>query len=129
MKAATSVLLKSLLIVFLGFVVSCKYDETIRMTPDPGIPVSFSEDVIPIFNASCNVTGCHNGSGPAPDLRVQNAYDALWDGGYIDTMMPDQSELYLWMLGLRGLPMPVQGSNATYNSTVLGWISQGALNN
>ena len=116
-------------VVLIALMASCKYDDVIPVTPDPGIPVSFSEDVIPIFNASCNVSGCHNGSGPAPNLLPAAAYDALWDGGYIDTIAPDNSELYLWMSGLRGLPMPIQGSNATYNATVLSWITQGALDN
>jgi hypothetical protein len=110
-------------------VLSCKYDEMLPYEPDPTIPVYFSADIIPIFNASCNGSGCHNGSGPAPDLRAESAYDALWDGGYIDVVDPPNSELYLWMRGERGFPMPLTGSNATYNSTVLSWIEQGALNN
>ena len=108
---------------------ACKYDEVLAPEPDPGIVVSFSEDILPIFNASCNSAGCHNGAGHAPDLRASVAYDELWEGVYIDTLLPDQSELYQWMSGLRGLPMPVEGTNATYNATVLQWIEQGALNN
>lgn len=110
-------------------ILSCKYDEVLPPEPDPGEIISFSEDVIPIFNASCNTSGCHNGSGINPDLRPANAYDALTLQGYIDTDFPENSELYLWMNGARAFPMPLTGTNATYVSTVLQWIEQGALNN
>ncbi len=108
---------------------ACKYDDVLPVEPDPGIQISFSQDIIPIFEASCNVAGCHNGSGPNPDLRSSAAYNALWNGGFIDTLTPPNSELYLWMNGSKGLPMPIQGVNQTYVSTVLLWIEQGAKNN
>lgn len=117
------------LIFFLGTMISCKYDEVLPVEPDPGELISFAEDVIPIFNASCNAAGCHNATGVSPDLSPANAYGSLWSGAYLDTMIPEDSELYLWMSGARGIPMPVEGSNATYNLTVLQWIRQGALNN
>lgn len=111
------------------FAASCKYDEMLPYVPDTTIPVSFNDEVVPIFNASCNLAGCHNGSGPPPDLRPATAYDALWDGGYINTGDPAASELYRWMNGEYALPMPIFGVNPTYNATVLTWIQQGAQNN
>jgi hypothetical protein len=108
---------------------SCKYDEALAPEPDPGIEISFANDIIPIFNASCNSSGCHNGAGPSPDLREAVAYESLFSGTLIDTLQPDHSELYLWMSGQRGLPMPIEGVNAGYVATVLQWIEQGALNN
>ncbi len=96
---------------------------------DTTVKVSFSMEVVPIFNESCNSGTCHSAGGIAPDLTAANAYDALWDGNYIDTIAPEQSELLQWMLGNRRLPMPLSGPNATYNETVLNWIAQGAQNN
>ncbi|HLF63200.1 MAG TPA: hypothetical protein VI603_05595 [Saprospiraceae bacterium] len=121
----------SILICFglIVFVISCKYDEVLPVEPDPGVQISFNNDIIPIFNSSCNLSSCHNGSGPSPDLRPGTAYDALWNGSYIDTLVPENSELYLWLSGARGIPMPVEGVNAGYVSTVLQWIDQGALDN
>jgi hypothetical protein len=117
-------------VFFVGVLIaSCKYDEVLPVEPNPGVVVSFSDDVVAIFNATCNVSGCHNGSGPDPDLRPTVAYEVLWNGSYIDTLTPENSELYLWMTGTRGLPMPLEGVNATYASTVLQWIEQGALDN
>lgn len=106
---------------------SCKYDEV--LPPEVAAGVSFNADIIPIFNANCNSAGCHNASGHIPILTEEAAYEALWSGGYIDTIAPDQSELYQWMIGARGLPMPPQGTIATDNATVLQWITEGAQNN
>ena len=106
---------------------SCTYDEVLPYEPDPTVEVFFTQDIVPIFNSSCNGAGCHNGS-VAPDLRPENAYDALWTGGFINVEIPEESELYLWMTEVKG-PMPPLGTNATNNATVLQWIEQGALDN
>lgn len=108
---------------------SCYYDQVIEINEPIDVgQVSFAGDIIPIFNESCNVSGCHNGS-VAPNLLPANAYTALINGGYINTANPESSELYQWMNGEKSLPMPLSGSNATYNAKVLAWIQQGALNN
>ena len=106
---------------------SCTYDKVLPYEPDPGVEVFFSQDIIPIFNDNCTSAGCHNGT-VAPDLRPENAYDALWTGGYINVEVPEESELYLWMTDVKG-PMPPLGANATNNAMVLQWIEQGALDN
>jgi hypothetical protein len=111
-----------------GFVMSCTYDEVLPFAPNPGDEVLFNEDILPIFQSNCNGAGCHNGSGPSPDLRAAGAYDALWTGGYINVEVPEQSELYLWMTDAKG-PMPPLGANAINNALVLQWIQQGAENN
>lgn len=114
-----------LLILLTAFLSSCYYDEV--LPPEVG-EVSFNEDIIPIFNQACNMSGCHNGT-IAPDLRPANAYTALNSGGYLNRTTPVNSELYLWMRGDGGRsPMP-NPTNAVYNSTVLAWIEQGADNN
>jgi len=116
-----------LLGLIFSLAVSCKYDEVLPFNPDPGVPVLFSQDIIPIFENNCNSSGCHNGT-QAPTLLSAVAYDNLISGGYINTEVPDQSKLYLWMTEALG-PMPPLGTNAPNNATVLEWIKQGALNN
>lgn len=109
---------------------ACTYD--IHLTPDDPIvtgDVSFSTDILPIFNQSCNNAGCHNTGGIPPDLSPANAYTALQNGNYISVSAPESSELYLWMRGEKSAPMPLSGPNANYNATVLAWIKQGAKNN
>lgn len=107
--------------------VSCYYDITLEKVVTE--PVSFSQDILPIFNRSCNSQACHGVGAIPPDLSPANAYNALRTGGYISVQNPVGSELYLWMRGDRALPMPLSGPNATYNATVLAWLEQGALNN
>ncbi len=119
---------KLLVGIIAAFIVGgCYYDTVLE--PEVSGQVSFSGDIIPIFNTSCNSVGCHSTGGVRPDLSPANAYNALINGGYISTSAPESSELYRWMRGERALPMPLSGPNANYNATVLAWIKQGALNN
>jgi len=109
----------------------CYKDKTVLFDTGTEItrPVSFANDIIPLFNKSCNASGCHSSGGIAPDLTVSNAYTSMQNGNYINTQAPENSELYLWMTGKKGTPMPTDGSNKDYNSLVLAWIKQGAQNN
>jgi hypothetical protein len=91
--------------------------------------VSFSDDVIPIFDADCNNAGCHNTGGTAPDLTAANAYNALINGNFVDTDNPVDSEIYQWMIGNRSIPMPLSGPDSEYNAIILKWIEDGAQNN
>lgn len=120
----------SLLVSGFGLMYSCTYDQVLPTGPDISNlgTMSFSDDIKPIFNASCNTSGCHDGS-VSPDLRPDNAFNALTAGNYLNTQMPENSELYQWMIGARALPMPLSGPNTEYNNKVLAWITQGALNN
>jgi hypothetical protein len=106
----------------------CYYLEVVD-DPEPVENVSFSTDIIPIFNGGCNIVGCHNTGGTAPDLSEANAYNSLKNGGYLDLAVPPDSELYQWMAGNRSIPMPLSGPDANNNAKVLKWIEDGAPNN
>jgi hypothetical protein len=107
----------------------CYKDKTVVFDTGEEItrPVSFTADIIPIFNSSCNSSGCHSAGGKSPDLTTSNAYNSLTN--YINTGEPQSSELYLWMSGKKGAPMPLSGVNKEFNALVLAWIKQGANNN
>ena len=111
--------------------IGCYKDKTVLFDTGEEItrPVSFGSDILPIVNSSCNTSGCHSAGGISPDLSAVNAYTSLSNGGYITNSDPKTSELYLWMTGKKGTPMPVSGVNKDYNALVLAWIKQGALNN
>lgn len=113
------------------FFIGCYKDKTVVSDTGEDItrPVSFVSDIIPIFNSSCNLSGCHSPGGKSPDLTSANAYTSLTNGGFVNTGDPQTSELYQWMTGKRGTPMPVSGINKDYNALVLAWIKQGAQNN
>lgn len=116
-----------LMLLFIG----CYKDKTVIVDLEEEIsgPVSFTNDIIPIFNKNCNISGCHSAGGIAPDLSVTNAYNSLSNGGYINLSEPKSSELYLWLSGKKGMPMPTSGVNKDYYSLVLAWIKLGAENN
>lgn len=97
-----------------------EYDEVV--IPDT---VSFSKDVVPLFEASCNTSVCHGG-GKDPDLRPDNAYVSLMTGGYVNVSDPPGSSLYTCLL--TGGSM-VNYSQPGYPDIILGWIEQGALDN
>lgn len=112
-------------------ITGCYKDKTVVFDTGEEITrsVSFSGDIIPIFNSSCNTSGCHSAGGKSPDLTTANAYTALTNGNFLNTADPASSELYNWMTGKRGTPMPVNGTNKDFNALVLAWIKQGAQNN
>lgn len=115
----------------IGLLSGCYKDKTVILDTGEEItrPVSFSNDIIPIFNKSCNNSGCHSAGAKAPDLTAANAYLSLSAGNYMNTSTPQNSELYLWMTGKKGAPMPLSGPDKDYNALVLAWIKQGAQNN
>lgn len=111
--------------------IGCYKDKTVLFDTGEEItrPVSFVSDIVPILNSSCNTSGCHSTGGISPDLSAVNAYTSLSNGGYINSNNPQTSELYLWMTGKKGTPMPTSGINKDYNALVIAWIKQGAQNN
>ena len=112
------------------FLAGCYKDKTV-ITDAPAITrtVSFSQDIIPIFNKSCNISGCHSSGGQTPNLTESNALNSLTIGNYYDKNNPENSLLYLKVSGKKGTPMPVSGVNKEYAALILAWIKQGANNN
>lgn len=91
---------------------------------DTTIVYSYADTIQPIFNKNC--ISCHGGGIP-PDLTAVNSYDALINGGYVETDVAkaDQSLIYTKLL---------TGShdgraNNTEEALILVWIRQGAKNN
>jgi hypothetical protein len=107
----------------------CKYDQVVPEIIEPPAEVTFSGDLLPIFNDGCNVSGCHSPGAVAPDLSPNNAYDALINGGYINLDFPEESELYRWVNGEGSTTMPISGTDPEIVAIVLKWIQDGALNN
>jgi hypothetical protein len=115
-------------ILLAGMAFSCTYD-TLEMKPvETPDTVSFSNDVIPVFETNCAYAGCHNAGGIPPDLTEANAYFELTTFGYIeqDTALAEQSLLYQ--------KIDIGGSMEKYASDndralILKWIKQGAQNN
>jgi hypothetical protein len=107
--------------VIIGLV-SCQY-EFIEIEEVEGT-ISFSEQVIPIFEAKC--TSCHSPTGTMTsiDLSADVAYQTIVNKQYIDLDNPEQSIIYDKAIINHGSVY----SN-TEAQTVLLWIQQGALDN
>ena len=118
---AISLLLAAFALLFTG----CEYD---YVEPDNApivTKVSFSSDIVPIFNSSCNFSGCHSAGAVPPDLTPGGAYESLFANDMVDMENPTDSELYTTMNS---------GSMKKYSTPdktkiVLAWITQGALDN
>lgn len=115
------------LIVLAIIMSSCTYnwileEEVIDPTDPDAEEVSFSSDIVPIFESKC--TACHNGN-QVPDLTPENAYSSLNSSRYVNTSSPEESLIYT-------KPHP-DGNHIQYSEAqaalVLTWITQGAKNN
>lgn len=108
-----------------GMMVACTYEEIKPKKVDVPDSVKFSLNIIPIFNSSCNNSGCHNTGGIPPDLAEPNAYNSLTFFGYVDVDAPESSILY------EKITTGSMKANATDQdrALILKWIEQGALNN
>ena len=102
-----------------GLFGSCAYDQN----PAPVVPeeVSFSVDLIPLFEAKCNA--CH--ASVAPVLTSDVAYGNLINFNYVNTSDPSSSLLYT---KIDGGSMDSYANNED-RSIVLKWVEQGALDN
>ncbi len=123
MKRLLTVLIPVLLIMMV--LASCEYESVEPVEIDPDTEISFKDDIIPIFNESCNSSGCHATGDWEPDLTDENAYEALFAGDFIDTANPENSELYESM---NSGSMTEYSTPAT-TQLILTWIEQGAKDN
>ncbi len=128
-KTIGGILVASVAVLFI--LQGCYKDKTVISETGAEITraVTFSKDIIPIFEKNCSLSGCHVGGGKAPDLSAANAYNSLKIGNYVNTGNPTASVIYLWLTGKKSTQMPVSGMNKDINAMVLAWIKQGANNN
>ncbi|TWI98014.1 hypothetical protein JN11_03092 [Mucilaginibacter frigoritolerans] len=122
-----------ILVMQLLFIInSCTKTTTVPINDAPVITttVSFSKDIQPILTKSCALSGCHNGA-IAPNLSATSSYDALEGGNLVNTGIPANSVVYLWLTGKEAISMPAGAPNnpSNINALMLAWITQGAKNN
>jgi hypothetical protein len=118
--------------VGVSFFTACEYDfiEPKKSTPivPPGDTVSFSINIVPIWNNSSKCTSCHKGGGQSPDLSPSAAYSSITSMGLVDTATPANSIIYKY-------PNPSSSGHSWKKYTideaaaVLLWIQDGAKNN
>ena len=127
-----------LLITGLILLAACS-DSTAYQEPLP-VEARFSSIQVNLFDRSCAISGCHNGS-QAPNLSGSGSYSRIvnvssGNGGldFIEPGNPSQSLLYLSLVGGSGVRvdrMP-QGQTqlpAAITDSIRVWIANGAPNN
>ncbi|HYV90768.1 MAG TPA: hypothetical protein VE978_03260 [Chitinophagales bacterium] len=118
-----------LLIIFSSSLSSCRKDYFIPPPVDLNTPVSFSQQVVPIFDNSCALSSCHLPGAQVPDLTAENAYDQLLLLGYVDSTNVDGSVLYKRLISTSDPMPPDEKLSPDQINLIYAWISQGALNN
>ena len=104
---------------------ACYWDNPPEPIPIDPQQVSFETHIIPIFNESCNVAGCHDNTH-VPDLRAERAWQELVSGGYINTTFPEKSGIYL---AVANGGMPPTGTLSQFEiELILAWVKKGAYN-
>lgn len=113
-------------LVGIALLQSCSYD---WLDPiDPVVPdvVSYSANIQPIFDRSCNNSGCHSTGGVAPDLTPANSYSDLMNKNLVNTATPESSKLYTKCAAGGSMNKFTQPGDP---DIILKWIQEGALNN
>ena len=118
-------LIFSVIILSHGACVNHDLDGPVIVSCTDSKAISFESDVKPIINSNCALSGCHATGAHAPDLTADNAYAALNNGIFVNTLIPKQSKLYIEVNGEMGTYMP----SPLDKRKVYDWIRNGAPNN
>ena len=120
---------KILILMGMGlFLNSCYYDEFPEDVSEIPEVVSYSQDIMPLWEGECY--NCHQGNEP-PDLSPSNSYESLLDGFVIEGDSGN-SILYLSLIHAPGVSaMPTENTlwPTSQSDLVKAWIDQGALDN
>jgi hypothetical protein len=140
----------AILVVAISFISSCKHDlvynnpitpiDTSHHPVDTNhVPVdtfhcdtcaagviSYTEDVAPILQSNCGMTGCHNATSHKDGLNV-TTYSTLMGGSHAPTNLT--GSFWQAINGTGGDPMPPGGSlTAAQLLIIQTWIQQGSQN-
>lgn len=115
-----------MLFLFAAFLLqSCEYEWIVPDDPEMPDVISYSNNIQPLFDRSCNASGCHSSGGPSPNLSAEVSYNELLGGGYVNVDDPESSTLYT-SVRFGSMKAHAQPGDAAY---ILKWIEQGAQNN
>ena len=103
---------------------ACEYESIVPIVVEVPDGVKYSEQVAPIFDeAGC--TGCHAG-GISPNFTPSESWDALVNGGYVDTETPENSKVMVKIDSGHGTAGNLSIED---KALILKWIEEGAKNN
>lgn len=94
--------------------------------PDgPALAVSFKNEVAPMVNTKCALSGCHVSGAHKPYLTIGISYQEIVNGGFVNTIIPKESQLYKMINGEMKEYIP----SASDRQKIYDWIRNGAPNN
>ncbi len=127
-----SLIILAILLCGAVFFTACEYEFIVHPdTTDPegpggDDPISFSQQIVPIFTSRC--LNCHDTGDTSPDLSAANAYSSITSDNLVNTTNPESSILYDYIK-----PSTSGHSWRKYTNNqaalVLKWIEEGAKNN
>ena len=124
-----SVIYACMVIALVTGLASCYKDiikPELASDPDgPPQPVSFKNELAPMFNTNCALAGCHVSGAHKPYLATDISYQQIVNGGFVNTALPKQSILYKMINGEMAQYIP----SAADRQKVYDWIRNGAPNN
>lgn len=130
------IIIGALMVCGTAFILTGCYKDRTVLVPNTSVeeittPVSFANDLVPIFNKSCSLTGCHSSGAHVPDLTAGNAYRTIFEEDLIDVANPGSSEMMGWLTGAiqPAMPFGAASNPSNINALMLAWIKQGAQNN
>ncbi len=119
----------AIIVVATASLVSCYKDVILpdaAVNPDgPPQAVSFSTDISPMVNTKCALAGCHVSGAHKPYMTTGGSYQQIVNGGYVNTLVPKESILYIKMNGEMKEYIP----SAVDRQKIYDWIRNGAPNN
>jgi len=125
-----------LIIIYIGLIllagvglIGCYKDiilPDVAVDPDaPPQAVSFKNDIAPLVNANCALSGCHVSGGHKPYMTLDVSYQQIVNGGFVNTIVPKESILYEMINGEMQQYIP----SASDRQKIYDWIRTGASNN
>lgn len=96
------------------------------VNPDaPPLAVSFKTDIAQMVATNCAKAGCHVTGAHKPYMAFPGSYEQIVNGGYVNTLIPKQSIIYIKINGEMKEFIP----SATDRQKIYDWIRNGAPNN
>ena len=114
----------------MGFGLTGCYKDVIlpdaAVDPDaPPLAVSFKNDIAPMVNTKCALSGCHVSGAHKPYMTTALAFEQIANGGFVNTLIPKQSIIYIKINGDMKEYIP----SSTDRQKIYDWIRNGAPNN
>lgn len=105
-------------------VISCTTDPYLPDDPCAAGFVDYQNEIQPILTSNCALSGCHDASTAAEEIRLDNYQGVMEE---VDAFRPGNSELFEVLSGDMP-PYPYPPLTQQQKDLIYRWISEGALN-